>query len=79
MRRLAMDAELRTSLGRAARAYWQAEHSEARMTDAFVRVMTKAAAMPDPHAALPRHLRPDPSQHVTDVLADIPSISCEFF
>jgi glycosyltransferase involved in cell wall biosynthesis len=79
MRRLAMDAELRTSLGRAARAYWQAEHSEARMTDAFVRIMTAAAEIPEPQAALPRHLRPDPSRHVADVLADFPSISCEFF
>ncbi len=79
MRHLAMDAALRASLGQAARAYWEAEHSEARMTDAFARVMADAAAAPDPQAELPRHLRPDPSSHVAHVLADIPSISCEFF
>jgi hypothetical protein len=79
MRHLAMDAALRASLGQAARAYWEAEHSEARMTDAFARVMADAAAAPDPQAELPRHLLPDPSSHVAHVLADIPSISCEFF
>jgi hypothetical protein len=41
--------------------------------------MTAAAEIPEPQAALPRHLRPDPSRHVADVLADFPSISCEFF
>jgi glycosyltransferase involved in cell wall biosynthesis len=79
MRRLAMDETLRASLGQAARAYWAAEHSEARMTDAFARVMATAAATPDPRGDLPGHLRPDPSRHVANVLADLPSISCEFF
>jgi glycosyltransferase involved in cell wall biosynthesis len=79
MRRLAMDETLRASLGQAARAYWAAEHSEARMTDAFARVMATAAATPDPQEDLPEHLRPDPSRHVANVLADLPSISCEFF
>lgn len=79
MRRLAMDETLRASLGQAARAYWAAEHSEARMTDAFARVMATAAATPDPRGDLPGHLCPDPSRHVANVLADLPSISCEFF
>lgn len=79
MRRLAMDETLRASLGRAARTYWEAEHSEARMTEAFARVMATAAAAPDPRVDLPEHLRPDPSRHVADVLASVPAISCEFF
>jgi glycosyltransferase involved in cell wall biosynthesis len=79
MRRLAMDAALRASLGQAARAYWRAEHSETCMTEAFARVMAAAAEMPEPRAALPFHLRPDPSRHVANVLADIPSASCELF
>jgi glycosyltransferase involved in cell wall biosynthesis len=79
MRRLAMDETLRVSLGRAARAYWEAEHSEARMTEAYARVMTTAAAAPDPQVDLPDHLRPDPSRHVADVLTSLPAISCELF
>jgi glycosyltransferase involved in cell wall biosynthesis len=42
MRRLAQDPALRTSLGRAARDYWQREHSLEGMTDDYERVMREA-------------------------------------
>ena len=42
--RLTNDADLRASLGRAGRAYWEREHAPARMLDDYVRVITRAAA-----------------------------------
>jgi glycosyltransferase involved in cell wall biosynthesis len=39
MRRLAQDADLRARLGRAAREYWQREHSIEAMTEDYVRVL----------------------------------------
>ena len=46
--RLIDDAELRASLGRAGRAYWEREHTPARMVDDYVRVITRAAGLPAP-------------------------------
>jgi len=45
MRRLATDAALRDALGRAAREYWQREHSIEAMTDDYERVLTDAMAL----------------------------------
>jgi glycosyltransferase involved in cell wall biosynthesis len=42
MRRLAQDADLRAQLGRAAREYWQREHTIEAMADDYDRVMREA-------------------------------------
>ena len=56
MRRLATDADLRASLGAAAREYWQREHSMPLMLEDYRRVIAEAAAAPTPRPALPSHL-----------------------
>ncbi len=52
MRRLATEAELRATLGRAGPKYWQREHSLERMVEDYERAM---AATPD--------VRPTPRAH----------------
>jgi hypothetical protein len=74
--RLAADADLRRSLGGAARRYWESEHSIARMTDDYVRVIERAAARPDPKAALPAALRPDPLALTASLLTPLNGVSC---
>jgi glycosyltransferase involved in cell wall biosynthesis len=59
LRRLGADATLRASLGRAAREYWTANHSEDVSVADYCRVITEAAATVAPHAALPAHLITD--------------------
>jgi glycosyltransferase involved in cell wall biosynthesis len=62
MRRLALDADLRASLGRAARARFAAEHTLEVMTDDYEAALGAAAALPAPDPAtrgLPRHLLAD--------------------
>ena len=56
MRRIAVDANLRASLGASARAYWDRGHSMPRMLDDYRRVIAEAAAAPTPFAAFPPHL-----------------------
>ena len=57
MRRLASDAGLRTTLGRAGHAWWKEEHSLAPMLDDYRRVIAMALQRPAPAADLPPHLR----------------------
>jgi hypothetical protein len=59
MRRLARDAGLRETLGRAAREYWDREHSHGAMLHDYRRLIAAAAALPAPCPALPPHLRDD--------------------
>ncbi len=61
LRRLATDADLRATLGRAAYAWWQREHSVPAMLDDYVRVIAEAASAPAPAVELPSHLRADGS------------------
>jgi glycosyltransferase involved in cell wall biosynthesis len=57
MRRLAVDADLRSALGRAGREHWSAHHSIAGMADDYRRLIARASAAPLPaHAPLPHHL-----------------------
>ncbi|HSC28575.1 MAG TPA: glycosyltransferase [Vicinamibacterales bacterium] len=56
MRRLARDADLRDSLGRAAQAYWKEHHSGERMLEDYLRVVPAAMSRPVPHVDLPPHL-----------------------
>ena len=59
MDRLAGDAGLRDRLGRAARRYWEREHTVARMADDYVRLIERTLARPA-SAALPAGTLPDP-------------------
>ena len=57
MRRLAADASLRASLGRAAAEYWERQHSPQRMFDDYRRILARAQQASVPIVDLPRHLR----------------------
>jgi glycosyltransferase involved in cell wall biosynthesis len=57
MRRLAGDAALRETLGRAAQDWWTEEHSIEVMVDHYERVMQEAVARPEPRVDLPAHMR----------------------
>jgi glycosyltransferase involved in cell wall biosynthesis len=59
MRRLATDAALRTKLADAGQAYWEREHTVEAMLDDYERLITQAAARPDPDPVLPAHMRSD--------------------
>lgn len=63
LRRLVADAELRASLGRRAREWWQAHHTIARMQREYARVLDWASQQPLPDwpSDAPAHLRQDPS------------------
>jgi glycosyltransferase involved in cell wall biosynthesis len=63
MARLAADRDLRRSLGLAARAYWEREHTVARMVEDYERVMRRAVDLTAPATERPPHLRPDPFAH----------------
>lgn len=71
MLRLARDADLRASLGRRAREWWQAHHTLPRMHRDYLRVLEWAAGQPDPawHDDMPAHLRPDPAAHARALAA----------
>lgn len=60
MDRLAADAPLRDRLGRAARRYWEREHTMARMADDYVRIIDRTLARPAAGTALPAGTLPDP-------------------
>jgi hypothetical protein len=73
MRRLARDADLRASLGRAARRQYEAQHTLPLMADDYERLLANAAARPapDPTAiALPAHLLDDHSGQLRRLLAE---------
>jgi hypothetical protein len=47
MRRVATDADLRASLGRAGQEYWQREHSLERMVEDYEQVIQRACEVPE--------------------------------
>ena len=69
MRRLATDAALRASLGRAARDTWQREHSVEAMTDDYEGVMREARASAEADESLSQDLRPDGGATLRSLLA----------
>ena len=71
MSRLARYADLRTTIGRAARAYWETEHTVARMADDYERVMARAAQLAPSTGPRPGHLRPNPSDHRDAILKEV--------
>jgi glycosyltransferase involved in cell wall biosynthesis len=69
MRRLAADEALRTSLGRAAHAYWRTQHSPEVMVEDYERVIAQAIDTPDPDPHLPPHLRSSGEEWLRTLLA----------
>ena len=68
MRRLAVDAELRGRLGRAAASHWEQNHSPQRMLEDYRRVIARALEAPIPAVDLPAHLRADGSARLEQLL-----------
>lgn len=66
---LATNAPLRARLGRAARAYWEREHTVTRMADDYERLMADAAMIEPPESRLIEHLRPDALAPVRDAVS----------
>jgi glycosyltransferase involved in cell wall biosynthesis len=77
MTRLAHDPDLRATLGRAAREYWEREHTVSRMADDYERLLRLAQARPLPATARPPDL--DPSRHVHDLVRPFGNLSCTLF
>jgi glycosyltransferase involved in cell wall biosynthesis len=71
MHRLAADAGLRTRLGRAGRAWWEAEHTVERMVADYERVLERAAATSAPRSERPAHVTPDPAAHAAGLAGTI--------
>jgi glycosyltransferase involved in cell wall biosynthesis len=74
MRRLATDAGLRASLGRAARRHFEAHHTLPQMAEDYERLLGQAVRLPIPDAAdiaLPTHLLDDGSARLRRLLAEI--------
>jgi len=63
LRRLGSDAGLRQSLGAAAHAYWESQHSIPVMVAGYQRAINRAQQLLPPAVRLPVHLRPDPLAH----------------
>jgi hypothetical protein len=74
LERLARDAQLRTRLGAAARAWWEAHHRLETMADHYERVLTRAASLPAPKVSLPEHLTED-GTNTTHLLADVMGVT----
>jgi len=74
--RLTNDTDLCAMLGRAGRAYWEREHSPARMVTDYVRVVTKAALMPDPTPS-PGLPDTDPLSLTRALLSPFGEVPCE--
>lgn len=70
-RRLAVDAALRQELGRAARAFWEREHTIDRMVADYRTAIAHAHACPTPaRATLPAHLLDDQTAHARGMLEE---------
>ncbi|PYR93728.1 MAG: hypothetical protein DMF84_07925 [Acidobacteria bacterium] len=68
MRRLATDAGLRAALGRAARAWWQREHSVEAMVDDYLWAMARAVEQTAPRIEVPAHLRDDGDRALRELI-----------
>jgi hypothetical protein len=69
MRRLAVDADLRRTLGGAARAFWQREHSLEAMADDYGRVVLEVRGVRGVREGLPVHLRTTGEEKLQALLA----------
>jgi glycosyltransferase involved in cell wall biosynthesis len=70
MRRLGTDADLRRTLGRAARDFWVREHSPQAMLDDYRRLLPEAASAPLPAPSLPGHITGDGSGLLARILGE---------
>jgi glycosyltransferase involved in cell wall biosynthesis len=72
LRRLGQDAALRHALGLRARRWWEREHTVARMTDDYERVLERARITPPPVVLpdWPLHLRPEPGADARSLFLD---------
>ncbi len=68
LRRLATDADLRATLGAAARRYWRREHSPEASLEDYHRVIALALAREAPRPTLPPHLRDNGDRTLRDLL-----------
>ncbi len=73
MRRLALDAALRDSLGRGARRLWAAHHTIEHMAADYERVLSDTVAAPQRLVAerLPAHLRADATGTLRHLAAEV--------
>ena len=80
LRRLAADVPLGETLGSAARAYWEREHTVARMADAYESAFAEAAAAPAPgRPPEPRDVA-QLDRHLASLLAPFGTdFTCELF
>jgi glycosyltransferase involved in cell wall biosynthesis len=69
LKRLATEADLRRTLGAAARQHWTTRHTLELMTADYSRALTDAATRPAPMITLPPHLRPDGLEHARALLS----------
>src|SRR5262245_29047975 len=68
MRRLATDAALRDSIGRAGQGYWLREHSVTGMVEDYRRVIARAMSIDPPARPLPPHATDDNSEMLRHLL-----------
>jgi glycosyltransferase involved in cell wall biosynthesis len=68
MRRLAVDKDLRATLGAAGAAYWSENGSVERMVADYRRVIARGLESPIPSCELPAHLRADGSARLAALL-----------
>jgi glycosyltransferase involved in cell wall biosynthesis len=68
MHRLTIDEGLRERLGRAARRYWEQEHTLARMVDDYLGAIECGIRAAEPARPLPSALRPDALEHTRALL-----------
>lgn len=69
LRRLSRDADLRRTLGRAGRAWWDARHSPDAMLDDYRRAIAHAMALPVPEPSIPAHLLDSGTRTIDRLLA----------
>jgi glycosyltransferase involved in cell wall biosynthesis len=79
MRRLAADGRLREQLGRAGRAYWEREHSVARMVAEYERLLERAVTRPAPRPSFSLAPASDSASHLAALLAPFGDLECELF
>jgi glycosyltransferase involved in cell wall biosynthesis len=80
LRRLTRDAHLRDTLGAAARAYWETEHTVERMVDGYEEVLAGAVTQPMPARPTPPPDEARLQHYAASILTPFgPDVSCELF
>lgn len=79
MSRLALDRDLRTALGTAARTYWEREHTVGAMTADYERLLRRALSASASVSRVPTALVVDPLRHLRDLTSPFGDLSCTLF